>query len=209
MQFITAVRTVHILGQLLKGAPGTTLADRKRELLEECYSLSARNAASLIAQVVQHHGQLAAEVARLMIHQRPELAEDMEAVKNQVRSFLIMICEGIVYGSTLHVSRSVGTTSLARTFDRVAEGNRTNQLYQLFDVAIRLDHFATFPEEKATSLQKGLAGKVSPTNVLRRLVWRHLNLFPMKFDKRQKICARFDIKEKILILARKRSGEEN
>lgn len=206
VQFISALRTVHILGQLLKGAPGATVAERKREVLEECYGLSARNAASLIGLLVQHHGELAAEVAKLMIHQRPELADDMVAVKSHVRDFLIMVCEGIVYGATLHVSRSVGAASLARTFDRVADKNRDNQLYQMFDVAIRLDHLPSFPDEKTGTLQKALVGKPSPTNVLRRLVWRHLNLFPVKYDKRQKLCARFDIKEKTLLIARRRSG---
>lgn len=208
VQFISALRTVHILGQLLKGAPGATIAERKRVLLEECYSLAARNAASLIGLLVEHHGELAAEVAKLMIHQRPELADDMVAVKSHVRDFLIMVSEGIVYGATLHVARSVGAASLARTFDRVAEKNPDNQLYQLFDVAIRLDHFSSFPEEKTLSLKKALAGKPSPTNVLRRLVWRHLNLFPMKHDNRQRLCARFDIKEKTLLVARRRGGED-
>jgi predicted MPP superfamily phosphohydrolase len=209
VQFIGALRTVHILGQLLKGAPGATVAERKREVLEECYSLSARNAASLIGLLVQHHGELVAEVAKLMIHQRPELADDMVAVKNQVRDFLIMVCEGIVYGAALHVSRSVGAASLARTFDRVAEKHRHNQLYQLFDIGIRLDHFSSFPEDKTTTLQKSLVGKPSPNNVLRRLVWRHLNLFPMKYDKRQRLCARFDIREKTLLIARRRSGSND
>jgi hypothetical protein len=209
VRFISALRTVHILGQLLKGAPGATVAERKRELLEECYSLSARNAASLIGLLVQHHGELAAEVAKLMIHQRPELADDMAAVKSRVRDFLIMVCESIVYGATLHVSRSVGAASLARTFDRVAEKNPDNQLYQLFDVAIRLDHFPSFPDEKTATLQKSLVRKPSPANILRRLVWRHLNLFPMKYDKRQKVCARFDIKEKTLLITRRRSGADD
>jgi hypothetical protein len=160
----------------------------------------------MVGLIVQNHAELAHQVASLMIHQRPELADDLEAVKHQVRTFLVKVCESIVYGIAIHVSQSVGAPSLARSIERISSDHSENQLYQLFDVAIRLDHFHSFPEQKTETLRKELAGKPSTSNILRRLVWRHLNLFEVKYDQRQKLCKRYDIQEKALLAGRRKSG---
>jgi energy-coupling factor transporter ATP-binding protein EcfA2 len=200
-QYVRALRTVHILGQVLKSSSGTMVAPRKAKLLHECYGLSTRTVATILAQVVQEHGELSEDLARLIIQHRPELEGDLAAVKQQLRRFLVSLCEGLVYNTALYVSSSVGAASLVRTYERVSR-EATDPMSQLFDLAIRLDHFSPFPEKQLKLAVKTADSKPSPSNVLRLLVWRHLYLFPVEYRLRQQLCKQFDIKERHLLSRR-------
>jgi hypothetical protein len=178
VQYIRALRAVHILGQVLKSTSGTLLAERKAELLGAAYGISRRTVAAIVGIIVEEHGALSEELAKLIVQHRPELEGDLVSVRAELMRFLISLCEGVVYNTVLFVSHSVGTVTLRKTYDRVLTEDK-DLLSVLFDLAIRLDHFTAFPEHELLVATKAADKKHSPTNVLRLLVWRHLYLFPM------------------------------
>jgi hypothetical protein len=151
-----------------------------------------RSASAIISLIVGGHEELVEAVADIVVRQRSELSRDLERIRSEVRYFLVHLCEGLFYGCVLHVSDSVGLPALAPSYKRVVEKDGALE-FRLINLAIQLDHFSGFPEEDLEKLEKELVRKPSSHNVLRRLVWRHLYLFPVNYRLRQNLCQRFAI----------------
>jgi hypothetical protein len=208
LNLVRAFRTIHLLGQVLKGKTGTMVADQKSAVLKQCYDLGLRTIAAFVVKVVEKHADMAVDLAKLLVQHLPELESDLAEVKTRVRAMLISLCEGLVYATAMHVSHSVGAASLVRTYDRVLKERDGEVLFRLFDLAIRLDHTPTFPKDQLAALDSRLHGRPSPANVLRRLIWRHLCLFPVDRKVKQALCAKYDIKEQRVSIERRLSGAD-
>lgn len=198
-EFAAAQRTVQIMGQVLRSYPGSLGAAQKLQILEESYSLGLRAAGAIINLLVREHHEIAEEVAHVLVKQRPELAKDIQKVRSEVRDFLGYICQGLYYGAVLHVSDSVGLPALRKTYEKLLKKDHRTA-YKLVDVAIRLDHFEAFPDSEIASVARDLAAQGSEWGVLRRLVWRHLYLFPVEYRRRQQLCTDFRIHATPLLL---------
>jgi len=204
IEFVSALRAIHILGQVLKGATGTMPGARKSQVLAECYELAMRASASIVEMVVKQHAEIANELAQVLLQQRPELEGDLAAVRSTVREFLLTICESVVYNSVLQVSHATGARSLERTYERLLE-ERPEEAFRLFDLAIHMDHFEKFPAKRLQELESEFGKKPAQRSVLRRLVWRHLYLFQVPRDIKQSLCSRYDIKEKHVAIEREKA----
>lgn len=156
----------------------------------------------IVLSVVGHHAPITTEIARFLVKQRPELERDLAELQLRVRGFLTSLCEGVVYGTSVHVSQVLGAVPPERTLRSVLASAPDNNIYRLIDLASHLDHFDSLPADKLDALSKAFAKKPSPTNVLRRLVYRHLYLFPVESRVRRQLCTRFNIKEQRLLEAR-------
>lgn len=199
--YVAAQRTVQIMGQVLRSYPGSLGAQEKLEILREAYALGMRAAGALIRLLVGERQEIAEDLARLLVKQRPELSKDLGKVRAEVQRFLARLCCAIYYSSVLHVSDSVGLPALRKTYDRILceEGVVA---FQMIDVSIRLDHFDVFPEEEVGRLSRGLHGRPAVWSVLRKLIWRHLYLFPVDYRRRQQLCDQFEIKATPLLRSR-------
>jgi hypothetical protein len=200
LEYSASLRAIQILGQLLRSFPGSLPSNSKLELVEECYSLGVRAAAAVVAQIVSGHDEFVSELAHLVVSQRPELNQDGARLRQAVRRFLVWLCEAIFYSSILNVSDSVGLPALRPSYAKVlSQDGRTS--YRLIDLAIKLDHFSAFPDAEVDDLNRELRINGAARNVLTRLVWRHLYLFPTTYQRRQRLCQMFGIRQSAPLLA--------
>jgi hypothetical protein len=191
MDISAAFKTVQILGQVLRGFPGSIPGDRKLEIATECYSLGLRSSQALISMIMGAHNEIAEILESVVSSRRPGLRD--EKLKQAAHALLYDLCEAMCFGAIQHVSDAVGLQTLARTYEEVLRrDNKT--AFQVIDLAVRLDHFDEFPQSRLDSLLRDTGNKVLPMNLVRRLVWRHIYLFPLPKTQVQSLCSKLDIR---------------
>lgn len=186
-----ALKTLQILGQMLKNFPGSIKGDLKYQMAEECYQLGLRSLRALYDLLEEHQEDF---LVTIVDHMRRENLNptDAELVKKAKRT-MFTIAEIVSYGMVKRVSRSVGTEILTETYKRVLDNNST-PAYALIDTSIKLDHAAAkFPEDETTSLGDELRNNPIALSVLRHLVVNHFYLFPARLKTKQSVCARLGI----------------
>jgi hypothetical protein len=127
-EFDVAMKTIQILGQMLKNFPGSLPAEQKAALTEECYELGLRSLAALFAAVREVRDHFLAEfVEYLKRQQRTETAtsELIERAKRDLNRFVLLVAYVVVK----KISHSVGSSALTQTYKRVLENNPTDAKY--------------------------------------------------------------------------------
>ena len=186
-----ALKTLQILGQMLKNFPGSIKGDLKYQMAEECYQLGLRSLRALFDLMEERQEDFLTAIVDYM--RKESLSRSDEELVKKAKRTMFNIAEIVSYGMIKRVSRSVGTEILTETYRRVLDNNST-PAYSLIDTSIRLDHdVAKFPEEETVSLGDKLKGNPIAISVLRHLVVNHFYLFPAKLKTKQSVCARLGI----------------
>ena len=195
LELSAARRATQIIGQILRGFPGSIPGERKAELAAECYSLGMRTAHFVVSNVEKHQDAIEELFANMITESRPKLArKEKEAeLREVVRRIVSTLCEAACLGSILHVADAIGVEVLERTYDEVLKKD-DRLTYRVLDIAIRLDHFGQFPQKELDALERQCGKKVLPRQILRSLVWRYLYLFDTNYRLRHSLCEQFDIK---------------
>lgn len=202
LEYSASQRAVQILGQILRSFPGSLSSQAKTAMLHECYALGLRAAAALIENIVRGHDEIVDEIAHLVTGQRPELSKDATKLRQAVRQFIVFVCEALYYSAILNVSDSIGLPALRPSYAKIVAATDSIP-YRLIDLAIKLDHFSSFPQEEVELLHQRLHKPSASRNVLTRLVWRHLYLFSAPYQRRQSLCQTFGIRQNAPLLASK------
>jgi hypothetical protein len=190
-EFDVAMKTIQILGQMLKNFPGSLPAEQKSALTTECYELGLRSLGALFAAVKEASEQIVdAIVDYLRTNQRDQAATGqlVERVKGDVNRFARLVAYVVVK----NVSHSVGSSALTQTYKRVLE-NDPSDAKRLIDASIKLDHAADFPDREMAKLGEALESNPFAMFLLRHLVVTHLYMFKVDLDKKQRVCAALNI----------------
>jgi hypothetical protein len=193
LQVSAAFRAIQILGQILRGFPGSIAGDTKTELARECYSLGLRTASAVVALILTDQVQLEEYIAQALASKTRSLQGDVDKRRRAARSFIYDICESFCFSTVKHISDAVGLQALSRTYEEVLMKDRSLQ-YRIVDLAILLDHFDAFPQSKFDGLLRDVGGRAVPMNLIRRLVWRRMYLFEMPRAQLQSVCSKLQIK---------------
>ncbi|MFT3924593.1 MAG: metallophosphoesterase family protein [Myxococcales bacterium] len=203
MTFTAAYKTVHILGQVLRGFPGSIPGDKKLEIASECYSLGLRSTRALMEMIIASREEIEAGLCEVIGSRRPGLRDDSDKLQNAARRMLFDLCESMCFGTIQHISDAVGLQTLSRTYDEVLKKHSPIS-YRIVDLSVHLDHFDEFPQTQLDGLLRDAKGKVLPMNLIGRLVWRHMYLFPVNPRLIQSLCSKLNIQ---FTLALKSSGK--
>ena len=190
-EFDVAMKTIQILGQLLKNFPGSLPAEQKSALTTVCYELGLRSLGAIFAEVKDASDEiLDAFVEYLKSKQRDETPthELVERAKRDVNRFARLVA----YVMVKKVSHSVGSSALTQTYKRVLE-NGPSDAKSLIDASIKLDHDAGFPDREMAKLGESLKSNPFAMFLLRQLVVTHLYMFKVELDKKQRVCAALEI----------------
>lgn len=215
-----ALRTLEVLGQLVKNFPGSLPGDDKFLLVQECYTLGLRTVTMLFDLFQYDINGFIDFVYDRLIEKHPEIT-DREELKGKVRKFMFWMIESASFGMVKRIAQAVGHSELAETYREVREQDQSNAT-DLIDIAIQLENLG-FPEERL----KELARKFGPTDrmlapppkgrakksrgakhpisiprgsknifcerLLKQLVVEHFYLFPTREATKQKVCAALQI----------------
>lgn len=184
-EFDVAMKTVQILGQMLKNFPGSLRGDLKARLTKECYELGLRALAAAFETVREARAELMAHMIEYLKANHPGLT--LRELEVMAMRDVVRFAQMISYTVVKHVSHSVGSGALVQTYKRVLEENGSNAAH-LIDLSIKLDHEANFPAVDALRVGRQLKQNDFALSLLRHLVVNHFYMFHVDFPTRQSVC---------------------
>ena len=182
-RLLTGLKTLQILGQVLKNHPASFVAELKERTAVECYSLGLRVLGNMLAMLREGRAELVQQSIDAIRAERPDEEEQR----------VIRLANSVVFGLGLlgshgvikRIGSAVGSPELAKTYARVAVALPYTSTY-LANMSIRLDG-AEFPRRELIQLSESVAGGLLASSVLKWLIFSHVNLFPTNFRDRQQV----------------------
>jgi hypothetical protein len=186
-----ALRTIKILGQVLRDRAADLDGKRKEEILDAAVSLSRRslgytfdrfengdtNLVAIFQKIIEEHGLGDPRRSRM-------IAERIVA----------MLLVRFSYCIIKHLSAAVGSEQLKPLYDhKLKHSEESPPFISLVSASIRLDHCTGFPEVLVTDISKALAKNHFALGILRQSVWMRFYLFPAPVDMKQRVCERLEI----------------
>lgn len=195
LQLTASLKTIEILGQILKNFPASIDADDKKKMAQSCYNTGLRTLTFAFEILKRNEQELLKDFIGIIHEKNPNL--NLEEIKQQARESLVWMSEVFAFGLIKRVSYSVGTPDLFITYDKIVQETPWPSV-QLIDCALSIDQANHFPDEKILNLSKALSKKWFPHEILRNLVIQHLYLFEVPPERKQKVCKKLEINFTIL-----------
>lgn len=187
----SALKTIQIVGQILRNYPGSLDGPRKVALAEVCYRLGLRMLGYTYSSIESHGEEFVRGLVAHVVRLRPEARRNRITV--DANAFLFALCERFSFGIVRHISQSLGHQELAPVFreiERIGEGKTP---FRVIDLSIKLDHSRQPPADEAVRLHGDEKSNTIVATLIRHLVWYHLYLFPTDYRTRQQLCSKLEI----------------
>jgi hypothetical protein len=185
-----ALKTIQILGQILKNFPGSLESSLKLTVTKACFSLGLRACTSLYGLIRENERSILLDIIGLVRERHPSMNE--EDAERRARETLVGMARGVAFGLIKKVSLAVGAPDLAATFDQVVNEFRTDSV-RLIHASLDLDHAGAFPVNQIKKLASDYRSKPLPLWVLKTLVVNHFYLFPVNYQTKQLVCGTLEI----------------
>jgi len=185
-----ALRTLNILGQVLKNFPGTLEKSPKLEVAKASYGLGLRTLSYILSVIRDTREDLVYEVVDRIRSDNPEV--DITEIREQVRDLVASICQGVSFGMIRRTVNAVGSSELSKTYERVLE-HRDSPATRLINVSLELNYTKKSPTGNVVELAEELKSSPLPFSLLRFIVLRHFKLFPVDREDKQRICEALDV----------------
>jgi|GEM_PF-1337701 len=186
----TALKTIQILGQVVKNFSGSLGGEVKINLLRENYNLGLR----LLGSVIEHAKRMAPvweTTAKAELEMQHEAATS-ENIIRLINRVVVMYIQTIVTMVIKHISDSIGTDKVAPSLAQIVSED-SNPSLKIIDVSIRLDHYDHFPSDEIKLLASMFRDNPFAFGVLRALAWLRLYMYKVDFSIVQRTCSALDI----------------
>lgn len=185
-----ALKTLQVLGQVLRNFTGSLEGPLKFNITKECYALGLRTLAAVLSipykdleGIRQYLGGLIAE--RTGITDTDELATKTDDA-------IVWLGIAWSFGTVKRITYAVGHGDLTKTYKKILEESN-NLSNQVIDVAIKLEHFPRIPERELGGLESRVKDNYFAYSLVRDLVADHLYLNEIEFPVMQKLGAKWNI----------------
>lgn len=198
-QINLAFKIIEILGQITKNYYGSLDGNVKINLIEETYNLGLRSLKRLMTAFDEYTGSLENEISRIIKEKRLVSDADVEALsKKIIFEFATMISLAFI----TKMANSVASKELSAIYDAVYAKDKLVSK-RLINVAVELDFYNGLDAAKLIKLNADIKSNNIATMLLKCLVTRHMYKFSIPFDKKQKVCEKFniDIQNQVKMLA--------
>jgi hypothetical protein len=187
-----ALKSMQIMGQVLKNFPGELPGHVKESLAQECYELSLRSLKVFFDTLNIGKDFLLDRIVRLIRERHP--SEDDQKIVERSQEAIFNLALSVSLGMILRTSQAIGHEQLTNTYRDLLKKHPILS-YKLIDVAIKLDLVNEFPE--VTIL--GMSEELKDTNffgfsLLRKMTVRHFMLFPVDYRQKQTVTKALGIK---------------
>lgn len=191
VKFNAAVKTLEILGQILKNFPGSIEGDVKVEMARACYSLGLRAVAWIYEEFKANEVELLNDVMSSIREQHPRLLD--AEVADRARRTVVDLAEMVGVGIVRLVTAAVGSPELSQTYRRVLAQDNTPAV-RLIDTSINLHHSGVFQEDLVLRVARDLRSEPFASTILSYLMVGYFHVFPVKGPVKQQICSALGIK---------------
>jgi predicted MPP superfamily phosphohydrolase len=178
-------KTCEILGQVLKNRYGSLEKSFKYELMKELFDGPLRGINFFLQVVNEHPEALLKEISNRFIEKSPSMSSEDSDRLAQRLVFTIMgaMSEGLL----ARQGEILGAPTLASTADQICRES-DNVTYKLVAVAGQLSYPGGVPFSAVESLSKTLKDNVFGYRLLQSVVHRHLYMFSLPYDQRQRLA---------------------
>jgi hypothetical protein len=188
-----ALRTLEVLGQIVKNFPGSLIGADKYALVKECYELGLRTV-SMILDVFKNTSEGFIEgVVERIIEDHPSLKErrNRAELEKNLKGFVFWMVENCCFSLIKRISHAVGHSQLNETYQEVRETMDTNAV-SLIHASVHLDNTG-IPEDLLEDLARRFRGNVFCERLLRQVVVQHFYLFQTRETTKQRVCSLLSI----------------
>ncbi len=197
VQFVTALRHLEILGQVLKNFPGSLEASMKLGIARECYHLGLRSLSAVFKMIQVEELAILQEMAQEIRYRHPDLGTG--EIRSRAKESLTGLVHVLSYGLIKRVANAVGSRDLFNTYERLLKESQT-PAFSLINLALNLDNRSEFPDSLIRKEASEFRKAPLPLSVLRHLVVAHFRLFPVDFKTKQGISTTIGIRYSTLQL---------
>ena len=185
LQLCASLKTLEIMGQMLKNFPGSMEASDKIKLTDSCYGLGLRTLTFALDIVRKNERELLSEFMNIIRNKNGEL--NFEKVSQKARESIVWVSQIISFCTIKRISYSVGTPELFPIYKKMLISYPFASV-KLIDCSLEIDQAAHFPDRKIIQLAKDINKQWFPLQILKRIVALHLYLFEVPHDQRQRVC---------------------
>jgi len=190
-QIKASMRTLEVMGQIVKNFAGSMRGDPRYKLVRECYELGLRVVGKILLEWKQSGVDLVKEVLDIVI-EREDVIESKLELEEMIKAYIFYFSETVALGVIQRISQAVGSKDLVDTYRRVLEEN-SNNAYKLVDISVRLESLG-FPAGDVYALKETFEKNMFCGRLLRRLVINHFYLFNTGERVKQQACEHLGIK---------------
>jgi predicted MPP superfamily phosphohydrolase len=183
-----ALKTIELVGQLVKSFPGTIRGGLKQELIEECINIGLRMCRAFLDANREEISDLANILRQLIRDQNPRLTE--KGIEQRLEELIVLIHHWLAYGVIKKISNSVGHEDLKNSFNDIFASKELLS-YKLVETAIRLDHYDSPLADQQIQLGRRIKDNKFAYNILSRLIADYVNYFEIRGPERQKLIDNF------------------
>lgn len=194
-KLVAALRTLEVMGQIVKNYAGSMRNEPKFILVKQCYDLGLRVIGAVLT-MWQESGEEIVQHALDVILRKEDNIESKQELERLVKQFIFFFCEAVSFSIIKRISHAVGTKDLNDVYNDVLAKNPTNA-YRLLDLSVKLDSVG-FSTGTIYDLHDQLKGNVFCTRLLSHLVIHHFYLFNTSEQTKQKVCSKLGIKMQTL-----------
>lgn len=195
VRMIVALRTLQILGQVLKNFPGYLEAEEKLRIARSCYLLGTRAWAYTLSLLRDNEREIFQSIVELLLNATPNLS--LANLPRRVLNVVIALVRWSSFGFVWRIASAIGTSELSATYDKLIAEQQSLPA-KLVHVAILLEHSPTLPEGALFRLHDELRKWPLAVWILNTLVTNHFNLFYVDMPSKQRICEKLGISIKNL-----------
>jgi hypothetical protein len=185
-----SLRTLQVLGQVLKNYPGHLKAETKLALAKAAFSLGGRTWCSVFSAVRDHSADIASQLLEVLRAENPNAGP--KALGHRARQAMRMLSFLACLGFVRRVADAIGAPELAGTYDRLSE-LVGGEMLDVVRAAISLEHSTTTPEGEVLKVYERIRRQPLPSWILRQTVLQHFAIFHVDASTKQRICRKLDI----------------
>ncbi|MEO7494657.1 MAG: metallophosphoesterase [Massilia sp.] len=193
LQLNVALKTIQVLGQMLKNFPSSLDGAVKMEIAEVCYQLGLRTMTRFIHFAEENQSGITAlfeEWLGKMASKETEMS-----LKPKAEQFVAFLVEAFSTVVVRRVSSAVGVSTLAPMYEEIRR-KYPGLAVNIIDFSLKLDHFEKFPAAELELILREAKTNIFPVIMLRRLTIEHFQKFPVERRIKQAACQKLQIELK-------------
>jgi hypothetical protein len=201
-QLTAALKSIQILGQVVRNFSGSLTGQQQEELIETIYNLGCRSMKVTLDAIEKRNEELIkrlVEVIGKLLLKTPSfnrmgnLTLTPRELQDLAQLLVERVAEFAIGGVIRHVADSAGSSDLETAINHVLAKKDSNAVH-LIDLAIRLDHYREFPKHQVKNVFERIRKIPFALELFNGLLRRAFYLFPRSEPLKQEIQSKYGIK---------------
>jgi hypothetical protein len=176
---------------VIRNFPGSLPGPDKLAILKSTYKLGLRLLRTLLHLLESSIGEYRSILNEAL---GPKVADQEQKMQRVIDAFVLLLSRICTLVVISRISSSVGVADLEEAYRETLRQVGPTGATRLIDIAIKLDHFADFPDTEVRELHDLLSGNPFAMTILADLVTAHIMRFDVERRTRQSMTDLFHLR---------------